>query len=56
MTGRLKIADADGRLTATPEHNYADGHLTNPDTEHFIRDLLERFAAFVRRRQREPAY
>ncbi|MGE3960547.1 MAG: NADPH-dependent FMN reductase [Dehalococcoidia bacterium] len=33
-----------------------DGRLTNPDTEDFIRDLLDRFEGFVLRWPREPAY
>ena len=33
-----------------------NGRLTSKDTEDFVRDLVERFAAFVRRWQREPAY
>lgn len=32
-----------------------EGRLTSEDTEHFVRDLLERFEDFIRRLQREPA-
>lgn len=44
-------------LVARAHEQFDDqGRLVSEDTEDFVRDLLDRFGAFVRRWQRTPAY